>query len=178
MRLQRHRKRVCAGSWLWKIPCLTGDSNPCPYCAWLFCQMLYQLSYPCPTKYALTMTLWFTASRHTMGYFAVQGDRPFLFGWGGDSIFVFEILWCWSSVLFRVQYTLIFRTWITMAWHSASLSSARCIICIRKKCVWLICVQNVFDFLWNQMSFSFNLSLSLASASTESQLIKSIQNQW
>ena len=28
-----------------KLPCHTGDSNSCQYCAWLFCRMLYQLSY-------------------------------------------------------------------------------------------------------------------------------------
>ena len=35
-----------------EIRCHTGDPNPCQYCAWLFSQMLYQLSYPGPTAYA------------------------------------------------------------------------------------------------------------------------------
>ena len=35
-----------------EIYCHTGDPNPCQYCAWLFGQMLYQLSYPGPTTYA------------------------------------------------------------------------------------------------------------------------------
>ena len=31
-----------------KIPCRTWDSNPQQYCAWIFSQTLYQLSYPGP----------------------------------------------------------------------------------------------------------------------------------
>ena len=34
-----------------EIHCHTGDPNQCPYCAWLFGQMLYQLSYPGPTPF-------------------------------------------------------------------------------------------------------------------------------
>ena len=43
----RYCKRVCTGSCPWKKnPCCTRDSKLCQYCAWLFSQMLYQLSYP------------------------------------------------------------------------------------------------------------------------------------
>ena len=43
--------RECIGSWLWeKNPFHTGNSNPYQYCTWLFSLMLYQPSYPCPTK--------------------------------------------------------------------------------------------------------------------------------
>ena len=38
-----------------KIPCGTGDSNPCRFCAWLFSRTLYQLiSYPRPFGYLLS----------------------------------------------------------------------------------------------------------------------------
>ena len=33
-----------------KIVCRTRDLSPCQCCPWLFSQMLYQLSYPCPLK--------------------------------------------------------------------------------------------------------------------------------
>ena len=36
-----------------KILCLTGDSNPCQYCAWFTSRMLYPLSYLCPTALKL-----------------------------------------------------------------------------------------------------------------------------
>ena len=40
-----------------KIPCLTGDSNPRQYCAWLFSRKLYQLSYPAPNWFTFLVLL-------------------------------------------------------------------------------------------------------------------------
>ena len=48
--LYGHRKRVCSGR---KIACRGGDSNPRQYCAWLFSQTLYQLSYRRPVSLAV-----------------------------------------------------------------------------------------------------------------------------
>ena len=50
-RLYKHGKRVHWKLTGRKIPCRSGDSNPCQYCASLFSQMLYQLSYPYSALY-------------------------------------------------------------------------------------------------------------------------------
>ena len=46
--LYRHCKRAFTGTFLGEKEHHTWDSNPCQYCAWLFSQTLYQLSYSLP----------------------------------------------------------------------------------------------------------------------------------
>ena len=102
-----------------KLPCHTGDSNSCQYCIWLFSQMLYPLSYPCPHMPAfIVMSLTLTAG-HKMAVPTVMflGHSDVIFSQTG-----WEVQWKMQCVwLFLIPFLSVGP--VMLLWFGSPLNS-------------------------------------------------------